>query len=237
MGKKRKTLLEVKSYIEKEGYKLLSEEYINCNQDLDVICPNGHNIKISWKRFENGRRCPNCSERSWINRKKDISHLNEIALQEGYEFLDTEYKTAKTKMKCSCPNGHIFEINWNNFKSGKRCPHCKKSKGEDSIKAILEKLGIKYKTQYKFDDCRDVLLLPFDFYLYDYNLIIEYDGEQHFDIKRAFNSNENKFWETVVHDAMKNAYCEDNNIDLLRIPFWEFDNIEKIIKQKLSINK
>ena len=130
-----------------------------------------------------------------------------------------------------------FEINWNNFKSGKRCPYCKKSKGEDSINTTLKKLGVKYKTQYKFDDCRDVLLLPFDFYLYDYNLIIEYDGEQHFDIKRAFNSNENKFWETVVHDAMKNAYCEDNNIDLLRIPFWEFDNIEKIIKQKLSINK
>ena len=82
-----------------------------------------------------------------------------------------------------------FEINWNNFKSGKRCPYCKKSKGEDSINTTLKKLGVKYKTQYKFDDCRDVLLLPFDFYLYDYNLIIEYDGEQHFDIKRAFNSN------------------------------------------------
>ena len=236
MGKKRKTLQEIKEYMDKEGYTLLSEEYINCNQELEVICPNGHEISISWKRFENGRRCPHCSERSWINRKKDIETLNEIASKEGYKFLE-EYKTAKTKMKCSCPNGHIFEINWNNFKYGKRCPYCKKSKGENIIKSILGNLNIDFIPQYKFEDCRDILPLPFDFYLPKYNLVIEYDGEQHFDINRAFNSNEDKFWETVVHDAIKNSYCEDNNIDILRIPFWDNKNIEKLIKNKLNINK
>ena len=236
MGKKKKTIQEVREYINNEGYTLLSDEYINCNQELEIICPNGHNIKMSWKRFENGRRCPHCSERSWINRKKNIESINEIISKEGYKFLE-EYTTAKTKMKCSCPNGHIFEINWNNFKSGKRCPYCRKSKGEEIIKSILEELKIDFIPQYKFKDCKDLLPLPFDFYLPNYNLIIEYDGEQHFDINRAFNSNENKFWETVIHDAIKNAYCEDNNINMLRIPFWEYNNIKEIIKNKLNINK
>ena len=236
MGKKKKTIQEVREYINNEGYTLLSDEYINCNQELEIICPNGHNIKMSWKRFENGRRCPHCSERSWINRKKNIESINEIISKEGYKFLE-EYTTAKTKMKCSCPNGHIFEINWNNFKSGKRCPYCKKSKGEEIIKSILEELKIDFIPQYKFKDCKDLLPLPFDFYLQNYNLIIEYDGEQHFDVNRAFNSNENKFWETVIHDAIKNAYCEDNNINILRIPFWKYNNIKEIIKNKLNINK
>lgn len=236
MGKKKKTIQEVREYINNEGYTLLSDEYINCNQELEIICPNGHNIKMSWKRFENGRRCPHCSERSWINRKKNIESINEIISKEGYKFLE-EYTTAKTKMKCSCPNGHIFEINWNNFKSGKRCPYCKKSKGEEIIKSILEELKIDFIPQYKFKDCKDLLPLPFDFYLPNYNLIIEYDGEQHFDVNRAFNSNENKFWETVIHDAIKNAYCEDNNINILRIPFWKYNNIKEIIKNKLNINK
>ena len=236
MGKKKKTIQEVREYINNEGYTLLSDEYINCNQELEIICPYGHNIKMSWKRFENGRRCPHCSERSWINRKKNIESINEIISKEGYKFLE-EYTTAKTKMKCSCPNGHIFEINWNNFKSGKRCPYCRKSKGEEIIKSILEELKIDFIPQYKFKDCKDLLPLPFDFYLPNYNLIIEYDGEQHFDVNRAFNSNENKFWETVIHDAIKNAYCEDNNKNILRIPFWKYNNIKEIIKNKLNINK
>ena len=140
-------------------------------------------------------------------------------------------------MKCSCPNGHIFEINWNNFKSGKRCPYCKKSKGEDIIKSILESLNVDFIPQYRFEYCRDILPLPFDFYLPKYNLVIEYDGEQHFNVNRTFNSNEDKFWETVIHDAIKNSYCEDNSINILRIPFWDNKNIEELIKNKLNINK
>ena len=76
-------------------------------------------------------------------------------------------------------------------------------------------------------------MLPFDFYLPQYNLIIEYDGEQHFKPISVFGG-EDAFWTTVTHDAIKNQYCEDNDIDLLRIPYWEFDNIEKLIKDKLN---
>lgn len=87
--------------------------------------------------------------------------------------------------------------------------------------------------QKTFKDCKDKKLLPFDFYLPAYNLIIEYDGEQHFDIKHSF-SGEDGFVNTIIHDAIKNQYCEDNNINILRIPFWEFDNIEKLIKEKIN---
>ena len=53
-------------------------------------------------------------------------------------------------------------------------------------------------------------------------------------MKHSFDR-EKGFGETILHDAIKNSYCEDNNINILRIPFWEFDNIGKLIKEKLII--
>jgi hypothetical protein len=77
-----------------------------------------------------------------------------------------------------------------------------------------------------------VQTLPFDVYVPLYNLVIEYDGEQHFDIKHSFDKS--KFWVTIYHDAIKNAYCEDNNINLLRIPYWEYENINGIIDREIN---
>ena len=121
-----------------------------------------------------------------------------------------------------------------NFISGKRCPSCGNNyKGEIKVKKILDSYNIVSIQQYKFKDCKDIRELPFDFYLPDYDVLIEYDGIQHFDIERAFKKD--KFWDTVIHDAMKNSYCKDNNIKLIRIPYWEFDNIENILKQELNL--
>ena len=62
------------------------------------------------------------------------------------------------------------------------------------------------------------------------NLIIEFDGRQHFE------SVYNRDYETTKrHDAIKNQYCQDNNIDILRIPYWDEDNIESIIINKLNL--
>jgi len=79
-------------------------------------------------------------------------------------------------------------------------------------------------------DCRNKKELPFDFYLPDYNLCIEYDGIFHyediFDKPYDFKTGKKR-------DKIKTKYCKDNNINLLRIPYWEFDNIEEILRQTL----
>ena len=74
----------------------------------------------------------------------------------------------------------------------------------------------------------------FWFYLPDYNLLIEYDGRQHFEISEYFGGYEG-FINTKIRDTIKNIYCRNNNIDLLRIPYWEFDNIENILIDKLNL--
>ena len=93
--------------------------------------------------------------------------------------------------------------------------------------------NIEYIQQYRFEDCRNKKPLPFDFYLPEYNMCIEYDGEQHFSENRAFGGTD-RFWTTVIHDAIKNQYCEDNNINILRIPYWELKNIEEILKKEIK---
>ena len=74
--------------------------------------------------------------------------------------------------------------------------------------------------------------MPFDFYLPNYNLCIEFDGAQHY--RPVFG--EHNFEQTQKHDKIKNEYCESHNIELLRIPYWEGSNSENIIKNKLYIN-
>lgn len=78
----------------------------------------------------------------------------------------------------------------------------------------------------------------YDFYLPDYNCCIEYDGEQHYRPSRYCGANVEKnqelFKKTQEHDMIKNEYCKNNNIDLLRIPYWETKNIETIISNHLQ---
>ena len=89
---------------------------------------------------------------------------------------------------------------------------------------------IDFEQEKRFDDCRDIRPLPFDFYLSNYNLIIEFDGRQHFE-EFGFGNH----MVTVKHDKIKNQYCQSHGIDLIRIPYWEGDNIENIIQNKLNL--
>lgn len=102
------------------------------------------------------------------------------------------------------------------------------SKGEDKIKQILTNLNVNFIRQYTFDDCISDknAKLRFDFYLPDYNLCIEYDGEQHFRPTGYFGGEET-FQRRMELDKVKNEYCRNNNIHLIRIPYTNFKDIDE----------
>ena len=91
------------------------------------------------------------------------------------------------------------------------------------------------KRQYKFKDCKVYKELPFDCYLSRYNCCIEFDGRQHYEIVSAFGG-VNAFIDTKIRDIIKTEYCKKNNIKLIRIPYWEIDNIDRILKNELKIS-
>ena len=146
-----------------------------------------------------------------------------------------EYINIKTNILVKCSNGHkSYFTNFDRFKRGDRCPYCNESKGEREINEILNKYNINFKSQYKFNNCKSKRELPFDFYIPNFNIVIEYDGIQHYEIIKYFSGLDG-FITTKIHDIIKTKYCEDNNIKLIRIPYWEYDNIENILIKELNL--
>lgn len=96
------------------------------------------------------------------------------------------------------------------------------------IKHFLEDNNIIFEAQKTFDGCKNKDVLPFDFYLPKHNLIIEYDGPYH------YKNISGKLGIQRKHDNIKNEYCRINNINLLRVPYWEefqmIKHIESAIK-------
>jgi hypothetical protein len=228
----RKTLEEVKINIESvDGYKLLSTSYKNGCTKLELQCPKGHIFQMTWNNFMRGERCGYCSSRKKKTYEEVKSYIESF---EGYILISKEYKNSWTKLEIQCPKRHIFNMNWGNFTSGYRCADCNLSKGEEKIKNILLKQNIKFKQQYSFNDLISDIGYPlkFDFgcFVNDKLFLVEYDGVFHYEKQYA----EDKFERTQLHDKLKNNYCNTNNISLLRIPYWEFDNVEEILLKHIK---
>lgn len=135
---------------------------------------------------------------------------------------------------CKCDCGNYTETSLGNLTRGHTlscgCRH--KSKWEMFISDYLNKQKIKYIPEHRFSDCKNSKgsdMLPFDFYLYKDNKVIEYDGLHHFEPVNGWGGEE-KFKITQENDQIKNKYCKDNNIQLLRLPYYlsSEEIIEKI---------
>lgn len=130
------------------------------------------------------------------------------------------------KCQCSCNAKSIIYVDTTSLLLGRTAScGCILSKGEEKIKIILQDLGIKYQVQKTFEDCvnpKTGAKLKFDFYLLDYNCCIEYDGEQHF--KKTFYSKDN-LKSRQERDAIKDKYCKDKNIKLIRIKYTDFNKM------------
>lgn len=115
------------------------------------------------------------------------------------------------------------------------------SSGERFIRLLLEKFKIKFKQYHKMKGCFSekngkCYLLTFDFYIPSKNLVIEFDGGQHFKPVEKFGGKES-FERTLLLDGIKNKFCQDNNIKMLRIPYTMKNiEIETKIKSELGID-
>ena len=184
--------------------------------------------------------CPKCSgniQKSHEEFIKDFIKKN-ISANE-IEVLE-KYKNSHTKIKCKCRlDGYEWEVTPSSLLNGTGCPKCNESKGEKRIGKYLKENNIKFKPQKKFNDLLGVgsKQLSYDFYLPKYNLLIEFQGEQHERCMDIFHATENDFKKQQEHDKRKREYAEEHNIELLEIWYWDYDKIENILSQELNINK
>lgn len=147
----------------------------------------------------------------------------------------------KILWKCKCDCGTITNVATGDLISGhiKSCG-CTKSYGEEIISQILTENNISFEKQWsgflkqKCMNKDGTYPLKFDFYLPDYNCAIEYDGKQHFEPIDYFGG-KNGFIKTQERDNIKNQYCKNNNIKLIRIPYTDLKKLDfTYLKQALE---
>lgn len=196
----------------------------------------GHEYEVIWGHFKRGSRCPKCSGLMKLTNEEIVKRIYELVGDE-YTKLDDSYKNASTKFKIkhnTC--GHEYKVRWNDFKQGYRCPKCNQSKGEKFIADYLTNQHISFTPQIRFSDCKYKNTLPFDFAILDSEMrvkaLIEFDGEQHYKSVEIWGGEE-ALKEVQLRDQIKNEYCKEHNLPLLRIRFDE--DIEE--KLNLFLNK
>lgn len=150
-----------------------------------------------------------------------------------YNYDKTDYTKNQIKVVITCPEHGDFEQRPLSHLQGCGCPNCNESKGEKAISKFLDKYNISYYRQHKFDDCKNVFSLPFDFYIPSSRVCIEFDGKQHYEPNNHFGGTET-FEKLKINDTIKNNYCEDNYIDLIRIKYTQIDEIEDILYKSLK---
>ena len=106
--------------------------------------------------------------------------------------------------------------------------------GERKIKEFLDENKINYIREKKFDTCKNIKCLPFDFYLPDHNICIEYDGQHHFNIVSIYGG-EDCLKKTQMNDNIKTNWCSENNIKLIRIPYIKKNKIYTILNNFFNI--
>lgn len=136
----------------------------------------------------------------------------------------------RRKWRCRC-NLCGSEQNWiatSNLLKQFSCGCIKQSQGELKIQQILIDNNIVFVKEKRFSSCtfETGKVARFDFYLPDYNTLIEYDGIQHYIEGNGKYDNKEKFQLTQQHDLIKNQWCEKENINLIRIPYTHFNEIK-----------
>lgn len=224
------TFIKKAKEIHGDRYDYSLVDYVNSLTTVTIICsehgpfkqsPNNH---ISKKH-----NCPNCKISKQLNTKDFIEKSNKIH-NNFYDYSLVDYVNCLNKVKIICPIHGEFEQRPYNHTKGIGCPFCNESKGEKLLVTILNDNNIKFIRQYTFKECKNKKKLPFDFYLQELNICIEYDGIQHYQSVQRFGG-ENSFFNTQKNDLIKTNFCENNNIELIRIKYNEkiIDKLNAII--------
>lgn len=233
----------------KRGYELLTTQdeistISSCK--LKYKCKIHGEKEITWSNFRDGAGCDECGVEKLRNtwRNKIWPKIEYTLKNSEYELISTieEYTNSNDYcLRCNCKLHGEFITSWNNIREFRGCPTCNASAGERRILYYLNKNNIKYEHPKKFDGLLGVggNPLSYDFYLPNYNLLIEYQGQQHerpwIDDRVSEEDANILFERQVEHDKRKRDYSKFYNYNLLEIWYYDFNNIEDILNKTLKV--
>ena len=223
-------LIDESKQIHGNKYGYLGIEKNSKTKKIKIMCPIHGEYKQSFFHHINRKQgCPKCSGKN----KTTEDFIKEAIKIHGdkYDYSKVNYKNHNTQIIIIClKHGEFLQQPTTHTTMKCGCPICNESRGERAIRSFLINNKLEFISQKKFDDCKNKNKLPFDFYLMDLNICIEYDGLQHFEVSDFFGG-EQGFKQTQLNDQIKTDYCLKNNILLIRVRYDE--DVDKVLNKKI----
>lgn len=238
-----KTNKDIIPLIKNKDVQLVSQ-YTGSEKPIKCKCRKCNNEWVTLPKVltTNGSGCPVCGKIKAVKGEtksllKFIGELNNA--NKNIEVIG-RYTNTHSKIKCRCKiDGTVWDaIPANLLNKSAGCPTCNISVGERTLLDILKKLNISYIPQYSIPDCKYIKSLRFDAFDIRNNIAFEFNGEQHyFPVDFAGKGKEwaeNEFDLVQKRDLIKIEYCKNNNIPMVIVPYWEKNNMEYFILDKLN---
>lgn len=200
-----------------DKYDYSLAEYKNNKIPITIICPKHGEFKIKPLKHLQGQGCPQCGD-------EYIADLKRMPLQEfirrarerhgdKYNYSKVEYKNCETPIIITCPIHGDFPQRPCDHLNGNGCPKCNSSHLENDTRLLLERNGIEFQEQQKFDWMGAKSL---DFYIPSHNIAIECQGGQHFYSVEHYGG-KIEFEKRLSNDIMKNHQCNQHGIKVLYV--------------------
>lgn len=219
--------------------------YINNHTKVEIICKEHGSFWLTPASHLRGAGCPICSKENFslkmLSNTKEFIEKAKIVHGDKYDYSLTEYKDSHSEVALICNNcKRVFYQSATSHLSGRGCHYCNFSHGELKIERYLTTKEIAYIYQYRINLQETKLFsinnLKVDFYLPDYNTIIEFNGIQHYRRTPVFHRTDDDFTRQVDRDKRLREYCKQHKINLIEIKYDQIDKIDKILDKKLKLN-
>lgn len=219
--------------VHNDKYDYSKAEYTGNHNKVCIICPEHGEFWQIAESHLNGRECPKCGNiKKGLNKRLTTKEFVKKASKvhnNKYDYSKAIYTKSCDKVTIICPVHGKFQQTANSHLQGSGCPKCNKgfiqksfiSKGEKLITSLLQHLDIKFIPQLEVPIPTSINKSGkayVDFYLPDKNIIIEYNGEQHYIPKDIFGGRIT-FNKQVLRDKYIRKYCQDKKIQLIEISY------------------
>lgn len=216
--------------------------YVNSKTKVCIICPvHGEFWQTPTSHLRSKYGCPLCRNKGIASSQsvpyEDYVRKARSVHGDNYSYPKEGYRTGRgAKIDIICPKHGMFSQNAAAHLAGQGCPMCRESRGERKVAKWLDLYNVDYEHQYKIYPDSQLFssnVLRVDFYLPKHNVIIEYNGIQHYILQKYWQTEE-RFADQQDRDRRVREYCKRNKIILIEIPYTELDNINKILNKKLK---
>lgn len=228
--KAKETFVERCKEIHGDKYTYEKVDYVDSHTKIVVTCKKHGYFETLPYRLLNGNGCQKCKSEEAHERysKGTLKFIEEAKRVHGdlYDYSLCKYYNNHTKVTIICREHGAVKVVAGAHLHGCGCPFCNESSGEKRIRLYLEKNSVlherQYAIKYKDNNYRADFFVPLE------NLIIEYNGAQHYKPIKQFGGAK-AFHKQQKRDCKVREYCKENNIKLLEISYLQYPIIEQLL--------